>query len=109
MNVLAVAPVPTAFSTVFMNRWVSVVMYSLDTRVYVMRLIPATIAVTWTLDVEPTSSSSALLRCSVETRIPMPLSLIARLALLPLFLRLHVQSETPLFAKDIERKLDQAS
>ncbi len=84
------------------------VMNSRDTRVYVMHLIPATIAVTWTLDVEPTSHASVVLRCSVETRIPMPLSLIARLALLPLFLRWHVRSETPLFARDIERKLDAA-
>ena len=58
------------------------VMYSRDTRVYVMHLFPATIAVTWTLAVEPASGSSVRLRCSVETRIPMPLSLIARLALL---------------------------
>jgi len=81
------------------------VMRSRDTRVYVLHIVPATIEVIWTLEVEPQDQESALLRCSVEARILPPLSVFARLALLPFFLRRHVAAETPLFAHDIARKL----
>lgn len=81
------------------------VMHSRNTRVYLMHLIPVTIEVIWTLDVERRGSKSAVFRCTVETRMPMLLSAIATLAMLPLFLRWHVQGETPLFAKDIARKI----
>ena len=81
------------------------VMYSRNTRVYVLHLVPATIEVIWTLEVEPRTVASAVFRCSVEARIPPPLSIFAALALLPMFLRRHVQAETPLFARDIARKL----
>ena len=49
--------------------------------------------------------ASALFRCSVEARIPMPLQVFATLALLPRFVRRHVAGETPLFAWDIAQKL----
>lgn len=81
------------------------VMHSRNTRVYLLHLVPATIEVIWTLEVEPRDSGSALFRCTVEARIPMLLSVLARLALLPLFLRRHVRGETPFFARDIARKL----
>lgn len=82
------------------------VMRSTTTRVYLMHLVPATIEVIWTLDVEHGDSESAVFRCSVETRIPVLLSALATLAFLPLFLRWHVQGEAPLFARDIVRKID---
>ena len=81
------------------------VMHSRNTRVYVLHVFPATIEVIWTLEVEPVNGVSALFRCSVEARIPMPLSIFATLALLPFFLRRHVAGETPLFARDLARKL----
>ncbi len=79
------------------------VMHSTNSRVYLLHLVPATIEVIWTLEVEP-RDASALFRCTVEARIPLLLSILATLALLPLFLRLHVAGETPLFAADIARK-----
>lgn len=82
-----------------------VVMHSRNTRVYVMHLVPATVEVIWTLDAEHRDSKSALFRCTVEARMPALLTLLATLGLLPLFLRWHVQGETPLFAKDIARKI----
>ena len=81
------------------------VMHSRNTRVYVMHLVPATIEVIWTLDAERRDSKSTLFRCTVEARIPMLLSALATVVLLPLFLRWHVQGETPLFAKDIAGKI----
>ena len=81
------------------------VMHSRNTRVYLMHLVPATIEVIWTLDVEHRDSQSAVFRCTVETRIPMLLTALATLAFLPIFLRRHVQGETPLFANDIARKI----
>ena len=80
-------------------------MHSRNTRVYVMHLVPATIEVIWTLDAERRDSKSTLFRCTVEARIPMLLSALATVVLLPLFLRWHVQGETPLFAKDIAGKI----
>lgn len=82
-----------------------VVMHSRNTRVYVMHLAPATIEVIWTLEVERKDGESALFRCTVETRMPLLLTLFATCGLLPLFLRRHVQGETLLFAKDIARKI----
>jgi hypothetical protein len=81
------------------------VMHSRNTHVYVMHLVPVTIEVIWTLEVEPRGPDSALFRCMVETRMSAPLSILATMALLPLLLRWHVQGETPLFARDIARKL----
>jgi hypothetical protein len=81
------------------------VMHSKATRVYVIHTFPAAIEVIWTLDVEPQDSQCSLFRCAVETRIPQPLCLFASLGMLPLFLRRHVQGETPLFARDIARKI----
>jgi hypothetical protein len=84
-----------------------VVMHSKATRVYVMHLAPAIIEVIWTLKVEPRDDQNAVLHCSVETCMPAPLAFIATLALLPLFLRRHVQEETPGFARDIARKVSE--
>jgi hypothetical protein len=81
-----------------------VVMHSTDTRVYIMHVIPATIEVIWTLGVEPKDGQSAEFSCSVEARMPPLLRLVASLALLPLFLRWHVEEETVKFATDIKRK-----
>ena len=81
-----------------------VVMHSRNTRVYVMHLVPTTIEVIWTLDVERRDTTTAVFRYTVETRIPTLLALFATVGLLPLFLRWHVEGETPLFAKDIARK-----
>jgi hypothetical protein len=82
-----------------------VTMHSRSTRVYVMHLALATIEVIWTLQIERKDGNSALFRCTVETRMPVLLAFFATLGLLPLFLRWHVQGETPLFAKDIARKI----
>jgi hypothetical protein len=81
------------------------VMHSKDIRVYVMHTFPATIEVIWTLDVEPKGGERCVFRCTVETLVPQPLAFLASLGLLPLFLRWHVQGETPLFARDIARKI----
>lgn len=82
------------------------VMHSRNTRVYLMHLVPATIEVIWTLEVEPRGAHGALFRCTVETRMSTLLNVLATLVLLPLFVRLHVEGEAPLFARDIARKID---
>lgn len=81
-----------------------VVMHSRDTRVYIMHIMPATIAVTWTLEAQANDSRSSRFRCTVEVHMPAFLSVVANLGLLPLFLRRHVQGETPLFAQDLITK-----
>lgn len=81
-----------------------VVMHSRNTRVYVMHLVPFSIEVIWTLDVERRDNASVVFRCTVEAHIPTLLGLVATAGLLPLFLRWHVEGETPLFARDIARK-----
>jgi predicted hotdog family 3-hydroxylacyl-ACP dehydratase len=83
-----------------------VVMRSRNTRVYVRHLVPATIEVIWTLDVVRRDSTTSVFRCTVESRIPTLLGLFAAAGLLPLFLRWHVEEETPIFARDIARKTD---
>jgi hypothetical protein len=85
-----------------------VVMHSRNTRVYIMHVAPATIEVTWTLDVEPRDRATAEFRCVVEARMPALLQFVATLGLLPLFLRWHVQGETLSFARDIARKIRSA-
>ncbi len=82
-----------------------ITMRSRNTRAYVLHTAPATIEVVWRLEVEPRDSASSLFRCTVEANIWAPLNLAATLVLLPLFLRWHVQEETPLFAADITRKI----
>jgi hypothetical protein len=70
-----------------------------------MHLVPVTIEVIWTLEAEPRGTNGALFRCTVETRMSPLLNVLATLALLPLFVRRHVQGEAPLFARDIARKI----
>jgi len=82
-----------------------VVMHSTETRVYLLHLIPVTIEVIWTLQVEPRGTDSAVFRCTVETRMTPVLTFVATLAALPYFLRRHVTEETPLFASDLARKI----
>lgn len=84
-----------------------VVMHSKNSRVYVMHLVPATIEVIWTLQIERKDSQSCVLHCTVEARMFALLNFVATLGLLPLFLRRHVQEEAPLFARDIARKASQ--
>lgn len=86
-----------------------VVMHSKCSRVYIMHLVPATIEVIWTLQVEPKNDRSSVLHCTVEARMSALLAFVATLAILPLFLRRHVQEEAPLFARDIARKVGKAS
>ncbi len=86
-----------------------VVMRSRATRVYVSHLFPATIEVIWTLDVEPRDGRSALLRCTVETRMPWLLTALSTLSLLPLFLQRHTHEETLGFAADMSRKIEAAA
>jgi hypothetical protein len=81
-----------------------ITMRSRNTRAYVLHTLPATIEVIWQLEVEPRDSASSLLRCTVEANIPALLNVAATLVLLPMFLRWHVQEETPLFAADMIRK-----
>jgi len=83
-----------------------VLMHSPETRVYVLHVVPATIEVIWTLEVEPRDSKSATFSCKVETRMPPLLGYVGFLGLLPLFLRRHVEEETVKFAADIARKVD---
>jgi hypothetical protein len=85
-----------------------VVMHSKNSRVYVMHLVPATIEVIWTLQIERKDSQSCVLHCTVETRMPVFLNFVATLGLLPLFLRWHVEEEAPLFARDMARKAGDA-
>jgi hypothetical protein len=85
-----------------------VVMYSRNSRAYLMHLVPVTIEVIWTLEVEHKDSKSALFRCTVEARMPAVLTVLATLAALPFFLRRHVEEEAPLFARDIARKISRA-
>ncbi|MGH6736072.1 MAG: hypothetical protein ACRECX_08335 [Methyloceanibacter sp.] len=86
-----------------------VLMHSTNTRVYVMHVFPATIEVIWTLAVEPRDHNSAEFSCTVEARMPAALDFVARLGLLPLFLRRHVEEETNKFAADIARKASSSS
>jgi hypothetical protein len=82
-----------------------ITMRSRNTRAYVLHIAPATIEVIWKLEVEPRDSGSSLFRCTVEANMPALLAFVATLALLPLFLRRHVQGETPQFAADLARKV----
>ncbi len=82
-----------------------VIMHSSNTRAYLMHLIPVTIGVTWTLEVEHKDRENALFRCTVETHMPAILTAVATLGAMPFFLRRHVLEEAPLFALDIMRKL----
>lgn len=84
-----------------------VVMHSKNTRVYIAHLVPATIEVIWTVEVERKTSQSATFRCTVETRMPMLLRALSNLILLQLFLHRHTREETVKFAADIERKAGQ--
>jgi len=86
-----------------------VVMHSRETRVYLFHVVPARIEVIWTVEVEPRTDQSATFRCSVETRMPTHLRALARLALLPIFLRRHTREATLGFARDIARKATQRS
>ena len=61
-----------------------------------MHLVPTSIEVIWTLDVERRDTTTAVFRCTVETRIPTLLALFATVGLLPLFLRWHVEGDTAL-------------
>lgn len=81
-----------------------VVMHSTKSRVYVMHLFPATIEVIWTMQIDRKDHANCVLYCTVETRMPVFLNVVATLGLLPLFLRWHVQEEAPLFARDMARK-----
>lgn len=82
-----------------------VVMHSTKTRVYLLHLLPVTIEVIWTLQVEPCGTNDAVFRCAVETRMNPILTFVATLAALPYFLQRHVAEETPLFASDLSRKI----
>ena len=82
-----------------------VVLRSQRTRAYLLHMLPVTIEVIWTMQAEPHDGGSALFRCTVETRMPWALAAIARLGLMPLFIRHHVCEETAAFAQDIARKL----
>jgi hypothetical protein len=86
-----------------------VLMHSPETRVYVLHVLPATIEVIWTLAVEPRDANSATFTCTVETRMPAMLAFVGFAGLLPLFLRWHVEEETPKFAADIARKVSAGS
>ena len=86
-----------------------VLMHSPETRVYVLHVVPATIEVIWTLEVEPRDAKSATFTCKVETRMPPLLGYVGFLGLLPLFLRRHVEEETGKFAADITRKVSAGS
>lgn len=70
-----------------------------------MHTAPARIEVIWTLEIEPRDGGSSLFRCTVEVHLPALLALLGTLTLLPLFLRRHVEGETPLFAADLSRKV----
>lgn len=76
-------------------------MHSTNTRAYIKHLLPATIEVIWTLEIEPRDNKSAEFACTVEARMPAPLDFVARMGLLPFFLRRHVKEETIKFAADI--------
>ena len=85
-----------------------VVLWSRDTRVYLLHLWPATIDVCWIMDVQAGDGETTVFTCTVEVRTSPVLSALARLCLLPTFLRRHVVGETPLFAADIARKIREA-
>lgn len=82
-----------------------VVMYSRDSRAYLGHLIPATVEVIWTVQVEPLTAQSTTFRCTVETRLPPALYVVAKLAMLPVFIARHTRDETVGFARDIARKV----
>jgi hypothetical protein len=54
-----------------------VVMHSTRTRVYLLHLLPVTIGVVWTLQVEPRGTDSTVFRCAVETRMKPVLTFVA--------------------------------
>jgi hypothetical protein len=82
-----------------------VIMHSKNSRAYISHLFPATVEVIWTLEAEPKDAQTSLFRCSVETRIPPLLRILATMTLLPIFLRQHTAEETLGFAADISRKV----
>jgi len=84
-----------------------VVMHSKKSRAYILHLFPATVEVIWTVEIELQNSDSTIFRCTVETRLPTFLQVVASPALLSFFIRRHTIEETLGFAADIERKARQ--
>jgi hypothetical protein len=79
-------------------------MYSAASRVYLLHLIPVRASVRWVLAVTPLSASSSALTCSVEVTLAPVLAILGRLMASGVFLKRHVNEETPAFAADISRK-----
>lgn len=80
-------------------------LYSSHTRAYIMRWIPATIAVPWELFIQPVSPDKSRLICLIGVDFPnLALKVASWLSSLGgLFLSRHLQEEGQAFAKHIER------
>ena len=80
--------------------------YSTNSKAYIMRWFPATVAVPWELYIQPVSATSSRLICLIGVDYPgFALKIAAWFGSFGgLFLRKHLNKEGSAFAQDIERK-----
>jgi hypothetical protein len=79
-------------------------LYSARSQVFLLHLVPVAAQVRWIMEVEASGPDRTVLTCTVETTVSPLLTVLARAAALPYFLRRHVAEETVKFAQDITRK-----
>ncbi|MET0525737.1 MAG: hypothetical protein ABWZ91_13105 [Nocardioides sp.] len=82
-----------------------VVMHSPTSRIYLLHVVPAKAAVTWTLTTTRTTDTSCRLTCVVEVGLHPVLRALGRLMAVRPLLQRHVDEEVRGFAADIARKL----
>jgi hypothetical protein len=80
-------------------------MLSERSRVYLLRLIPATVLVRWTMTATPRTLDTTTFECIVEIELSPALRLGSTLTGLGYFIHNHLDEETLGFAADITRKL----
>lgn len=61
------------------------------------------------MEVTPSSPDRTVLTCTVKIAVSPLLTVLARVAGLPFFLRRHVEEETVRFARDMSRKMAAAA
>ncbi len=79
--------------------------HSPRTKAYLFRWFPVTLAVPWEMTLRPVSSRACELTCTIGAEFPSPfLGALARANGARFFLRRHLATEGPAFARDIELK-----
>jgi hypothetical protein len=83
-------------------------MYSPRSRAYLMRVLPVSIEVLWTMSISPQTADTSTLSCTVQAVLPAPLRSLAGVIGMNRAVRKHVEEETRGFAADLNRKLQAA-